>query len=286
MKRIFFGVIVLLFTIIYFLNANHNSLSQPRDTYKLRYKMKNGETFDYSIATELESIQEIMGLEMTTHAQINSKIHIISEGVYEGKNLVFIVTYESIKMHLNSSMMGDTTIQNPPGFLGKRMKKIITPFGDQMRSIDMDSIKAIPFAPQLTSDQELFPGIPESELKMGELVSMTDTDTTKMMNGSTISKSNTEFTLVGKETKLGYGCLKINFKSTITLEGDGITLGMNFFIEGEGNNEGVIYFAPEEGLLVSIESITDLEMTAAVTGQQNMTIPITQTVNSKMILLK
>ena len=91
---------------------------------------------------------------------------------------------------------------------------------------------------------------------------------------------------MGNETKSGYDCLKIDVKGTITLEGDGSMQGMKFFIEGDGDVQSTLYFAPKEGLLVAAETQTDIEMTAAITGQMNMTIPITQSQKSSITLVK
>ncbi|MCH7675328.1 hypothetical protein IH879_10300, partial [candidate division KSB1 bacterium] len=114
----------------------------------------------------------------------------------------------------------------------------------------------------------------------------TDVDSLNSFGGTVVSKSDMEFTLLGKEKKLGYDCLKIDVKGTVNVEGDGSMQGMKFFMEGDGDFQRTIYFAPKEGLLVAAENQTDMEMTAAFTGQMSMTIPITQSVKSTITLIK
>jgi hypothetical protein len=47
----------------------------------------------------------------------------------------------------------------------------------------------------------------------------------------------------------------------------------------------VFYFDQQKGFLVSNDFTMNVDLTAAVTGQQNMTIPITQTGSVKINLL-
>ncbi|MFQ5771541.1 MAG: hypothetical protein ACE5HX_13465, partial [bacterium] len=158
----------------------------------------------------------------------------------------------------------------------------------QIKSIELDSIKLNPmFAQLFSSGSEFLPNLPEKELKMGTSVPMTDIDTSFAMGGKRIVKSEMNYTLQGKEAKSGYQCLKIDFKGTLTIEGDGMYQGMmKFFLEGDGDVTGTMYFAPEEGLMVAVESESNIESTAAFTGQQNMTIPISSSVNSTLNLVK
>jgi hypothetical protein len=53
-------------------------------------------------------------------------------------------------------------------------------------------------------------------------------------------------------------------------------MGMDVFIEGKGKLRGTIYFDDKAGLVVKEEGQNDTDLTAAITGQQNMTIPMTQ----------
>ncbi len=277
---VLFGIAAVL------LNLNFNS-GYASDSNKLRYKMKKGTTLNYTMESTMESLQEVMGSEIESTTQSKAKIKITSEGQNKNGNLIFIMVYESMVIELLSSMM-DSTFEDPEGLLGKRVRKTITPSGDQIESVELDSIKLgmLVQGGGLSSSREFLPNLPEGELKMGQTVSQTDVDSLNTFGGTTVSKSEIEFTLIGNETKLGYDCLKIAVKGTVNLEGDGSMQGMKFFIEGDGDFQSTLYFAPKEGFLVAAEKQTDIEMTAAVTGQMSMTIPITQSVKSIIILVK
>jgi len=277
---------LVLFGVAVFLNLNLYS-GHASDSYKLKYKMKKGTTLNYTMDSKMESLLEVMGSENESTTKSKAKIKITLEGENKDGNLTYLMVYESMLIELISSMM-DSTFKNPEGLIGKRVRKTITPNGDQIESVELDSIKLGMLAQSggLSSAREFFPNLPEHELKMGEKISMTDVDSLNSFGGTVVSKSDMEFTLLGKEKKLGYDCLKIDVKGTVNVEGDGSMQGMKFFMEGDGDFQRTIYFAPKEGLLVAAENQTDMEMTAAFTGQMSMTIPITQSVKSTITLIK
>ncbi len=271
-----------------FLNLNFNS-GHASDSNKLTYKMKKGATLNYTMESKNESLQEFMGSEVETTIQSKAKIKITSEGENKEGNLTYVMVYESMVIELLSSVM-DSTFKDPAGLIGKRVRKTITPNGDQIESVELDSIKlgmlALAQSGGFSSKREFFPNLPENELKMGEKVSMTDVDSVDSFGGTIVNKSDMEFTLLGKEKKLGYDCLKIDVKGTVNVEGDGFMQGMKIFIEGDGDFQRTLYFAPKEGVLVFSEDQTDIEMTFAITGQVSMTIPITTSVKSNITLVK
>ncbi|TDI94627.1 MAG: hypothetical protein E2O77_00660 [Caldithrix sp.] len=283
MKRTYF---ILFAILVFFSNLNINS-SYGSDSYKLKYKMAKGTVLYYRLDSQMESLQEMMGSEVEANSKSNANVKITSEGENKDGNLTFLMVYESMLFEMISSMM-DSTFKDPEGLIGKRVRKTITPYGDQIKSVELDSIKLglLAHSGDLASAREFLPNLPDSELKMGEKVSMTDVDSLDMLGGTTVTKAEMEFTLTGKETKLGYDCLKIDVKGTINLEGDGMMQGMKIFIEGDGDFQRTLYFAPKEGLLVAAHNQTDIEMTLALTGQMQMTIPITQSQTSNMTLIK
>ncbi len=282
MKRTY----LILFGIALLLNLNFNS-GYASDSYKLKYKMKKGTTLNYTMESTMESLQEVMESEIVLTTQSKAKIKITSEGENKDGNLIYIMVYESMVIELLSSMM-DSTFKDPEGLIGKRVKKTITPRGDQIESVELDSIKLgmLGHSGGLASGREFLPNLPEDELKMGQAVSQTDVDSLNAFGGTTVSKSEAKFTLIGNETKSGYDCLKIDVKGTVSLEGNGLMQGMKFFIEGDGDFQRTLYFAPKEGVLVFSEDQTDIEMTIAITGQMSMTIPSTQSVKSTITLVK
>lgn len=284
MRRKLFVYKTALFAIFFFLIAGS---VMPGDSYDLKYKMKKGKILHYTVTNKMQMLQEMMGAEMETESESTAKVALMQEATGKNGNLTFIMTYESMVMKVFSPMI-DSTFENPTGLVGKRVRKTIAPDGDQVHSEELDKIDLGLLAQSgtLASAQEFLPNLPKGRLKTGENVEVTDIDSVNIMGGTTISKTEIDFTIIGTEPRAGYNCVKISMKGTVSVEGNGARQGMKFAIEGDGDVQRTLYFAPAEGVLVASESQSDVELTAALTGQMSMTIPITQSTKASMTLVK
>jgi hypothetical protein len=92
--------------------------------------------------------------------------------------------------------------------------------------------------------------------------------------------SEIEYTLSGKEMVNGKEFLKINYSGNMTINGKGTQMGMEMFIEGTGKNEGFSYYDSKTNMIVSSDENTEMNMNIAVSGPQNMTIPMTQSIKT------
>jgi hypothetical protein len=128
--------------------------------------------------------------------------------------------------------------------------------------------------------------LPEKEVKIGEKWNSTTIDTVESMGGKIYHISNMEYTLSGKEKKQNHDCLKIDYIGTTSDTGKMMMNGMELFVEGNGKVKGTMYFDAKIGITVLDESTTDNEQTMAITGQQNMTIPMSVTSKSIKTLLE
>jgi hypothetical protein len=106
-----------------------------------------------------------------------------------------------------------------------------------------------------------------------------------MMGGKLITHTKMEYVVKGKPVVGDRSCLDIGFKGEIGMEGKGSMMGMEFFMEGKGKTTGNFLFDPAQGVMVQDNSVVDTDLTAAVTGQQNMTIPISTNVRTTHRLL-
>lgn len=287
MKRFLVSGISILTAALFVVCLSNLIFAGADDAYKMQYKIAKGVTLKYNQTTESEQIMEMMGSEQTVNATTNSQIQITSEGFDSKGHLVYVMQVTSFKIDLDSGML-DTTLVDPEALVGKRIQKVIGVHGDQVKSSELDSIKLNPmFSRIFTSDSEFLPNLPTAELKMGVPVKQTDTDTSKSRSGKNVIKSDMEFTLQGTESKLGYDCLKIDFKGEVSIVGNGNYRGMmDYALEGDGEVSGTMYFAHKEGIVVATSSTSDMELTMAFTGQQSMTIPLSQTLTSKLTLVK
>jgi hypothetical protein len=94
------------------------------------------------------------------------------------------------------------------------------------------------------------------------------------------------YTVAAEVDTLGYKSLRLTYKGTLKVKGEGTQMGMNIFFEGEGPVTGTAYFAPKEGLLVGMISDSNLEATIAITGQMSMTMPQSTSTKTTMVLFK
>lgn len=62
------------------------------------------------------------------------------------------------------------------------------------------------------------------------------------------------------------------------LAGKGKQMNMDLFLEGTGEVTGFFYFDPAASVTVYSEGNTEMNSTITVSGQQNMSIPMTQKV--------
>jgi hypothetical protein len=127
--------------------------------------------------------------------------------------------------------------------------------------------------------------LPEKELKVGDKWNDSRTDTADVGTGKMVNSMDVEYTLAGTEVQSGHQCLKITYTGKLSTSGKMNRMGMDIFTEGTGKVAGTLYFDHVKGLLVRDESTRDVESTVAVTGQQNMTFPMTTTTKTTVELL-
>ncbi len=110
-------------------------------------------------------------------------------------------------------------------------------------------------------------------------------DSMDMMGGKVISRSTLDYRVLRKAPYDGRECLEIGYKGDIGIEGKGSMMGMELFLDGKGKTSGTFMFDPVQGVTVRENSTMDTEMTAAMTGQQSMTIPMsTSTTSSRRLI--
>ena len=284
MKKYHFTKVLILVSAIAMTSFSAAKISD--DSYTLKYNLKKSQTVEYVFTAETETTQEIQGTENTSNSTSSAKMKMTSNGRTKDGKLSLILEYESFSIRMYNAMF-DTTFTNPEGLIGKRIQKILADNGDQIKSVELDTIKLPTILGQgFTSQQEILQNLPQTPIKAGETITNTDVDSVSRFGGTVVMKSTSKYTLLGTEEKNNHQCVKVKVATSIEVKGDGAIQGMKFFIEGDGDIDGTFWFAPEEGLLVSSQSQMDMESTAAITGQMNMTIPITQAVKTTIDLVE
>jgi hypothetical protein len=98
--------------------------------------------------------------------------------------------------------------------------------------------------------------------------------------------TNGKYTFEGVEEKLGLKCARLKLDANLSLSGSGTIQGMNYGLEGEGKNKGTLWVEVKSGMIVYSEMDTEMDMAMGISGQVEMTMPMTQKVKSTLSLIK
>ncbi len=257
-----------------------------QDKYSLFFNYKEGETYRYKDVYTYDLVQEINGQEMKVTGSNNSILKFSTESVAPDGNITFICAYEEIKTVMKNAMF-DTTLDQKD-LVGKRGRLIIDKYGKEIKKEVIDTVQSGNglgggMAALYTAN---FLRLPDHPVSIGEKWVIDNTDTTKVGEGYTITTAHNEYTLLQSEEKDGHHCLNIAFTSKTETTGKIFQMGMELFVEGNGDVQGAIWFDPKSGIMVAKETTTTQDMTYAVTGQMKMTIPSTQKVQMSYKLLE
>lgn len=261
------------------------SLMLSQESYKLEYKFQKGKTYRYSHVSNSNITQEMMGKEMKMTNASDMTLRVVVDNVASDGNTTLIISVDSAKNTTKSPMMDTTMVLN--NLIGKRTKLTMSKIGDVISREVIDTVKNEGMMGSGSQrGMASITKLPDTETKFGEKWKSTTVDTVESMGGKIVHSSNVEFTLIGKEKKQNRDCLKIDYTGTSTDTGKMMMGGMELFVEGNGKVKGTFYFDHQSGLTILDESSSENEQTMAVTGQQNMTIPVSISSKSVKTLLE
>lgn len=279
------GSVVLFFLMLTSLILP-SGYGQARERYSpLAYKMPEGARLTYLVSDNTRSRQQVLGTETEGVTLLKATVTLTFEDTDRNGNLTFVLKNEALHIDLHTAHL-DSTLSNPTGIVGKRVRKTILPNGDQVDSVELDAVQKLSVLPGLTSEQEFLPNLPDKPLAVGESATVADVDSTHSYGGVIRTRSTIEYTLQGMKSKAGYECLALSLKGRVGVNGNGVAQGVPFTVEGDGTVSGSLCFAVEEGVLVSHESESTVNMIAEMAGEQKMTLVITQTATSHVDLVK
>ncbi|MFN8135256.1 MAG: hypothetical protein U0Z17_08535 [Bacteroidales bacterium] len=245
----------------------------------VKYAFVKGKTYVQQTELKQNITQSMGGQEMKMQVDLSSANEFVVENVLNDGNATMLVSLLNASVH-SAGMGKDTTMK----FNDLKEKSRIV-FSTDGKTVTTTKIDSTAIAGMMgTFDQfaklALLPG---KSVKIGEKWQDKTVENRKASGGSPFDAevtSNTEYTLVGKEAKDGKEYYKIAFKGTIAINGSGNQMGMEMFLEGTGAVEGFNYFDPKTTMVVYAEGDTEMDMNISISGQQNMTIPMTQSMKT------
>jgi hypothetical protein len=244
----------------------------------LKYNFVKGKTFVQNTHITQNIVQTMGAQEIKILSEVKAKNDFLVENVENDGSASILISASDISVR-SSAMGRDTTM------VYKDLKdKVRTKFGNTGKSLSsekVDSSDVSAIVNQLDLGKLKF--LPGKSVKAGDKWQDNPVEHKNPTSGNPFTidiTSDIEYTLSGKETVNGKELLKISFNGSMTINGKGTQMGMEMFIEGTGKNEGFSYYDTKTGLIVSSDENTEMNMNIAVSGPQNMTIPMTQSIKT------
>lgn len=273
-----------IFSIAIALVLGFCSLSAYSQDLKTQMKVSKGQEFNQQVDILMDITQTMGTQEMKINNNVSSTSKFVINNAPKKGNIEITGTIWDVKTTTKAPMM-DTTV-SLPGKVGPTMKIELNQYGKLVSKIKTDSaaLNGVNLDNNLVSSG-IFVEFPEKEvLKVGEKWTIAKNDTVSQMGGKIGMNFSTEYTLGGVEKIDGKSLQKITTSSNIEMGGKANQMGMDIFIEGTGAGTGTLYIDPVSKVIYTNNTVIELNLDLAVTGQQNMTIPMTQkiTVNQKL----
>jgi hypothetical protein len=257
----------------------------PQPALQLKYGFEKGKVYRYADLVTSTMVQEMMGQEMKiyTTARMVSRVE-VAEKRQDGAS-VLITSMDSLVVATKSPRRDTTMVMEE--LIGKRNRVVLSQLGVVESREVLDSVTVIPRMGRSTAFREAvrFHQLPKLPVAVGGKWKTAVADTNDAMGGKMVSTSTLEYTVAGREQQIGHDCVKLTYTGTSSIEGKGSMMGMDVFMEGTGKLSGTVFFDDREGLVVMEEGQNDTDITAAITGQQNMTIPMTQSAKVSRTLM-
>lgn len=257
-------------------------------TYTPSIKVSKGQELNYLMDMNMTVTQSMGGQEMKVGSSISGTIkNAISNVLADGK-VEMVVSYWDVKA--TTKIMKDTTMSYP-GKVGSSTKVVVDKYGNLLSKNKLDTVKADESKVSGLDNNLIatvaFCEFPDKPVKPGDKWTKEHSDSVAAAPmGKLELKIKSEYTMGPKETIDGKSLYKIICNSTIQISGKGNMQGMNLTIDGTGVKNDDIYLDPSNGVVYSDKSTTELDMNIAVTGAQNMTIPMTQKMTTNIKLIK
>jgi hypothetical protein len=272
-------ILSLLVTVLVGCASNKPSWGDPETGYILTYRIPAGQMYTYISTSDQSQIMEMMGRSMETETDIRLEYSVKGAGYDDQNNLLTEIAVDSI----------DMVMQSPRGerkpdlssFTGKRFGLTLSTLGDELAFPGADTIEVEMGGMGGTRSiktffRNPFPDLTDKPVKIGDAWTSQEEETVPMGPISITLSSESSHVLEGTDTIDGIECLRIRSESTGMLEGTGDQMGNQIFFEGDLESTTTWYFAYKKGIFVQSTAEMFMEGTTAVTGQQNMTIPMTQ----------
>lgn len=259
--------------------------ADAQERYTMEYRLAKDHVYRFSDTTNVKISQEMMGQEMKSTSTALSTTRLVPTEVKSDGSTVMTVSADAMSVSIRNARMDTTLILTD--VIGKKSRLTISKLGETISRDIIDTVRLTGMAAQTgRQDMVRLHMMPAKPVTIGEKWTSSKPDTFDTGGGKMVTVATGDFTLLAREKKMGYECLKISYTGKMTISGKGTMGGADYFVEGNGTTGGTYFVDAATGLPVWEESKYDIESTVAITGAQNMTIPGSQSATLHRILLK
>ncbi len=252
--------------------------------YKLEYRASGPAPLHYKSYATVLSTQSMMGQESKYSVISNQAISMTSTKA--DSELVYSITIDSSE-NLVILPSGDTN-RTPSPTIGKAKETRIRPDGNEISSKWLDTAFASTPAAQMRDFGSYFVRLPQGAVDTGATWNQNRIDTVGVPGGQgkIVVGTNTDYKLVGKEETGGVPCARIEYTGKVSLKGSASIQGMDLAIDGSGNISGSALFDLNNGRVVKISGTSNQDFVMASSGENAMTIPMSQKTTYDLFLAK
>ena len=278
MKRAFL-TLTLLFVFVIAPNASFG-----QESVMMKYNFKEGKSFKTTMNTTNEMVQSMMGQDVNSSWTLNAVSEFKISKVDAKNNATALVTI--LDLAATTVSMGQENVVKKSDFKKENICVQYDQTGKFISSNLIDTTENLSSISSIGSFNRFvkLQILPSREVKVGEVWNEKQIDTVNNGPANPISlittATETEYTLVGKEMREGKNVYKVSYKSATEIAGNGKQPNMDLFLEGTGAGIGFFYFDPASSITVYSEGNTEMNSTITVSGQQNMTIPMSSKVKA------
>ena len=283
--------LLLMLVIVLFLlagcAAKKSIWGDPKSGLILTYRMAENEILKYETsASEVQKL-EIMGQTRETINKVSIKFSVQGKGLKE-KNLLLGITVKDMKIDTSGGMTGKKSLDMSP-VTGKSFDMTLSPIGKEVgfsgtKSLEYEALQESKRNIE-SSFRNIFPNLAGNPVKIGDTWPTKEEVTEKVGGVEIHVVTESVNTLQGLETLNGMECVKIETKTTGTLDGEGEQMGNQFTFKGKVTGTAAWYFAYKKGVFVKLTANSTTKGSVELTAQ-GMSLPLTQESKAEINLVK
>jgi hypothetical protein len=250
----------------------------------MKYQMAEGTKFTMTSSSEMNTIMDQMGTEVTADIHSKGEDTYIVLSADKEQGLTLEIEFGEKSQDMESPMGGGSTDFSE--LMGKKARFTLLQNGKVEGFEGFDKLPEITTVTGETLKGEAyqlgvrftFLMLPDRPVKIGDTWSDIQNVDIPLGGGTLLSENNTTYTLIEETEMNGFDCLKIQVTGVSKLSGDFEQGGTPLYVERETKSSGMIYFAYKEGMFISSETES---LGEGIINVPSAGIDIPQTINSK-----